>query len=174
MSERKHLSASGNWGIYSHHDLASFVRESNRIEGIYQVRAAELEAHRRFWALPSVAIGEIERFVASVQPGAKLRSREGMDVRVGRHRPPVGGPDVVKRLERLIDAIECGGMDPWDVHVEYEQLHPFMDGNGRSGRALWAWQMLNQSRWPGIKLGFLHAFYYQTLAREQGLVVEEA
>ena len=113
---------------YTPEELHAFVRESNRIEGIYQVRDAELEAHRLFWALPSISLSEIERFVAVVQPGAKLRSREGMNVRVGRYYPLPGGEVVVQRLQRLLDDVVYGGMDPWDVHVEYEQLHPFMDG----------------------------------------------
>ena len=46
----------------------------------------------------------------------------------------------------------------------YETLHPFMDGNGRSGRILWAWQMIEHNIAPGLSLGFLHAYYYQTLA----------
>lgn len=41
------------------------------------------------------------------------------------------------------------------------------DGNGRSGRALWAWMMLcrggSYGRAKVIELGFLHTFYYQTL-----------
>ena len=44
----------------------------------------------------------------------------------------------------------------------YEMLHPFMDGNGRSGRALWAWMMLRLGQDP-FALLFLHRFYYQTL-----------
>ena len=56
---------------------------------------------------------------------------------------------------------EMSETDPWVFHVQYERLHPFTDGNGRSGRALWAWQMMR--RREGLALGFLHRFYYQTL-----------
>ena len=45
-----------------------------------------------------------------------------------------------------------------ETHVRYELLHPFLDGNGRSGRALWLWLM------GQAPLGFLHTFYYQTLS----------
>ena len=60
---------------------------------------------------------------------------------------------------RLID----NDATPYDIHRRYETLHPFMDGNGRSGRILWAWQMIHHDIRPGLSLGFLHAFYYQTL-----------
>ena len=39
-----------------------------------------------------------------------------------------------------------------------------MDGNGRSGRILWAWQMIEHNINPGLSLGFLHTFYYQALS----------
>lgn len=53
--------------------------------------------------------------------------------------------------------------DPWKMHVAFEKLHPFMDGNGRTGRALWAWHMKQLGLDP-FALSFLHRFYYQTLA----------
>lgn len=104
--------------------------------------------------------------VSYIQPGAEIRNLPGMDVRVNRHVPPKGGPGVVEALEGLLRVTPEA--DPWEVHCSYQTLHPFTDGNGRSGRALWLWMMLNQGADPWVmERGFLHTFYYQTLARER-------
>jgi hypothetical protein len=146
-------------------DLVDFVRESNRIESIHrEPTEPEIQVHQDLIELSLVTPGDLEKFVSIVQPGAVLRDRVGLDVRVGQHCPPRGGPRVANELaELLVQAATCRAVTPRSIHVWYETLHPFTDGNGRSGRALWAWQMLREQRWPGIRLGFLHAYYYQTL-----------
>ena len=59
-----------------------------------------------------------------------------------------------------------GQASPYDVHCEYEDLHPFMDGNGRTGRALLAWMMIRRKGWEStFALPFLHRWYYQSLDR---------
>lgn len=65
-------------------------------------------------------------------------------------------------LEKLLDE----KAHPYHIHVDYENLHPFTDGNGRSGRALWLRRMKDlgeNSFYQALDLGFLHTFYYQTL-----------
>lgn len=144
--------------------LEEFVRESNRIEGITRdPTPAELEATDRFICLPTTpTVADLENLVHVLQPGAHIRVIEGMDVRVGNHLPPKGGPIIQPLLEGVLFQIE-DGKSPWRVHTLYETLHPFMDGNGRSGRALWAWMMIDRHGSQALKLGFLHMFYYQTL-----------
>jgi hypothetical protein len=142
--------------------LADFVRESNRIEGIHRdPTPTELHAHERLLGLDSVTVGELEDFVHRVA-GAELRRVPGMDVRVGRHVPPLGGPHIEARLDNILAAVRYHELGPYEAHRQYEILHPFRDGNGRSGRALWAWQMRRDGRDP-FALPFLHAYYYQSL-----------
>lgn len=137
------------------------MAESNRIEGIHQVRDYDRTAHQRLWALEIVHVSDLEAFVKDVA-ARPLRTSVGMDVRVGNHYPPSGGPHIRSDLEELLTPIVAGAWTPYAGHVAYEKLHPFLDGNGRSGRALWAWHMLQDGLDP-FGLGFLHRFYYQAL-----------
>lgn len=153
---------------FTSQELRAFVRESNKIEGITRPpRDEEIEVSEWFLNLGVVITSDLEKFVNVVAPGAELRSKTGMDVRVGSHFPPPGGPKIKAELDWLLIRHVPFEFPYW-VHVRYEFLHPFMDGNGRSGRILWAHQMLRRGIWPGIQLGFLHAFYYQSLEAFRG------
>ncbi len=137
--------------------LEDFVRESNRIEGISRdPTVAECFAHERFLALDKITVRDLEAFVGVVQPGKALRRQIGQNVRVGNHIARPGSPEVEAQLEIILGHMDERGA--YKTHLAYEDLHPFMDGNGRSGRVLWLWQMGGQA-----PLGFLHLFYYQTL-----------
>ena len=136
--------------------IKGFITESNKIEGITRPPTkSEVEVFTKFLELKKVTVGDLENFVSVYQPGAALRDQVGLNVRVGTHYPPSGGPEIKGRLKGILANLST--MSPYEAHVEYETLHPFTDGNGRSGRALWAWQMGEFPR------GFLHEFYYQTL-----------
>ncbi len=148
-------------------NLSEFLLESNRIEGYDGVAPGEVSTAERFLALEEIKVDDIDHYVwtTTVRHGAmaagKLRNWTGMDVRVGTHNPPRGGYAVEAALTELLrDAML---LTPWVLHTRYEQLHPFTDGNGRSGRLLWLWRM-QQGDVPVAPMGFLQTFYYQTLA----------
>lgn len=137
--------------------LTAFLLESNHIERIEGVRPEEITAAKVFLASGKLSIPAIEMYLSVAQPGAILRDRAGLDVVVGNHHPLQGSPHVKLLLSRLLKQINAGELNPFHAHVAYESLHPFTDGNGRSGRLIWLWQM------GSSPLGFLHRFYYQTL-----------
>ena len=138
-------------------NMEDFVRESNKIEGIVRPPSlAELDAHEGFLAVTNPLIEDLRNFVSIIEPGAVLRNKPGLNVRVGRFFPPSGGPNIEKKLADILHL----NYRPYKGHIEYELLHPFTDGNGRSGRVFWLHKM---GGIEGAPLGFLQTFYYQTL-----------
>ncbi len=151
--------------------LRKFLTESNRIEGIFRgPTEREYLAAGLFLALKSLALKDIQALQSSIAPGMALRNQPGMDVRVGNYIAPRGGPAIVEQIESLLLVAQIEGSDPWVCHCVFEQIHPFMDGNGRTGRMLWAWQMLRSGKDP-FALPFLHRFYYQTLESVEGKLI---
>lgn len=152
------------------HLLVDFLAESNRIEGIDErVDSIVIQEADRFLLHTRIAAVDVARLVRVLQPNpvARLRDHKGCDVTIAGKTAPPGGPHIGTQLKDLCQQASESRLHPCLLHQKYELLHPFTDGNGRSGRLLWAWQMLHDSIHPGLNLLFLEAYYRQTLEIER-------
>lgn len=148
-------------------NLPDFVVESNRIEGIFRNpmrEADEVYTLDNFLRCTTITVDNLEHLLLTFEPEARLRDQYGMNVTVGDYLPPKGGPYIRQGLEGLLENFKRGQNKsvPYLSHQYFEELHPFTDGNGRTGRALWLWYMEGNA-----PLGFLHTWYYQSLYESQ-------
>lgn len=58
--------------------------------------------------------------------------------------PPVGIKIKMQDLVKMIKKVKVY-QDCWDVHNEFEVIHPFVDGNGRTGRLILNWLLLKNN-----------------------------
>ncbi len=137
-----------------------FAQESNEIEGIFGEVAHQnhKKALLKFLTHPVVRISYLEEFVRAIEPKAVLREHDYQAVIIAGNRG-LHGTLVKSALRTLLDRIHDNKITCFEAHMEYEAIHPFMDGNGRSGRVLWLWQRIKYGAWPN--LSFKHSFYYE-------------
>ncbi|MBI2041652.1 MAG: Fic family protein [Candidatus Nealsonbacteria bacterium] len=130
-------------------EINAFVMESNAIEGIFEpanhplvvnhkkaVRFALKIARKGIFADPLT----IHRIIMKSEWYKRPGQYRNVGVTIGRNRTPPPreiGKLMVDLLHSLLD-----GLKPeenieqwiWDIHHEFECIHPFLDGNGRTGR----------------------------------------
>lgn len=86
--------------------------------------------------------------------------------------PPSG--DVPGLLDKLLTEINAGplALHPVDwvsrIHAEFEKIHPFADGNGRTGRLLMSYMLILYGLPPAIIYKSQRSRYLRALERAQG------
>ena len=148
-------------------NLIKFAEESNMIEGeefclnhlealIHIINAKKLtekvlfEAHRMFSSEDWAGRYRDEKTICTITNGKETIV------------PPI--PSLVPHLMHNW-FLDLGKMDSFEAHNKFEIIHPFHDGNGRMGRAIWLRKALNEGY--DFKISFLHQYYYSTLSHSR-------
>lgn len=143
-------------------ELENFIIESNRIEGEKTYLEKELPIYD--WWLANECneenLKEFHKRICDVREQLQ-KSERGVYRRVPVYvgYKEMTNPGSIRRM--MIQFFgSLSTMHPYEAHRLYERIHPFVDLNGRTGRAIWLHQMLGKQDVP---LGFLHTWYYQSL-----------
>ena len=97
-----------------------------------------------------IACGDVLKLHALIAAGVMDQGRAGryrdIQVRVGRYLPPA--PEMVSGLMAELLEWWHARSAKWSpvissavMHYQFEAIHPFADGNGRTGRALALWEL---------------------------------
>jgi Fic family protein len=126
----------------------AFLDESNAIEGVYDYDS--LVQARRAWAF---LCDQKEMNVSVILKAHKIlmKNHDLEPNEKGKFRKCqvwVGGREGID-WKYIPEAVEVWSMNCWlfpkqwkEHHVRFEQIHPFVDGNGRVGRMLMNWERL--------------------------------
>jgi Fic family protein len=147
----------------NHRYLRELIRQSNLIEGI--VGVPEIDQSEVAWwylydhnmPLTHGTIHKVQKIITLHQDDLRPDQR-GYYRDLSHITPIIKDPDsgivystpawplVQGMMDNwLLDYEELG---PWEAHRRFERIHPFVDGNGRTGRMLMWWQELKAGGTP--------------------------
>lgn len=153
--------------------LRELAREPLRVDGV-------TELHR---ILTEGTLEDPDQ--AGRMQGKDDRRVEVVDDRIGRvvHRPPPAS-ELPERMQRLVDFANADDLDGDQfvhpvlrailLHFQLAYDHPFIDGNGRTARALFYWSLLRRGYWLAEFLSISRPIYRSRAAYEQAFVAVES
>lgn len=147
------------------------IRQSNLIEGIDD--PAEDKQSTKAWRylekqdhLSQPVLLELHRLITKNQlPEGESGAYRKVNVTVGGRLCPE--PFLATQLiyNWLYDMLEYDlYLNPKEMHIRFERIHPFVDGNGRTGRMLMWWHELKRGDQPTLILDSNKLSYYRWFA----------
>lgn len=158
--------------------MKNHIHESNLIEGFNDEIADQLsliawERLKDYSLLSAHNILKTHRLITVDQddmPSRLLGNLRDYNVIVG-GRPGAPYPILTSLMNAWInDMIDYRYKDPKEMHIRFEKIHPFADGNGRTGRMLMWWHEIKLGKEPTLILNAEKEEYYKWF--EEKLMIE--
>ena len=154
------------------HPLMEHIKQSNLIEGVNSRKADKHSLEAWLW------LEEQPKITHQNICGIHLRIMKGQmntdDLGIYRRcNVQVGGRVAPhwEYVDALMDNVVYGlktSKDPIAMHIQYEYVHPFPDGNGRTGRMLLWWHQIKLGQEPTLYKAKERWEYYELFGAPKG------
>jgi len=139
----------------SEEEVRQFIKESNLIENISDPR--EIDQSLKAWDVLIRESKLTHELICMVQGIITYNQQDLRPEERGQYRN-IESKNFVTVNDRAVPTgfmveflmdnwlLDYEDLDPREAHIRFEHIHPFVDGNGRTGRMLMNWQYIQMGK----------------------------